>query len=158
MPPIAARHRDLLMHTRLHDKSGKSPVSAVARVERRGRQLHGARWETTLRGVIGDAPIIERVFHDFGDCFSRIAVGQSMAGLHGVCCGGIRVSAPHTPFCTPCCTPDRSVMHTRLERVHAPASTRCRRGETVKPVFIKDRVAVSKELIAAAHTALPHVA
>jgi hypothetical protein len=27
----------------------------------------------------------------------------------------------------------------------------------VKPVFIKDRVASSMELIAAAHTALPHV-
>ena len=48
-------------------------------------------------------------------------------------------------------------MHTRLERVRATSGTRRGRGETVKPVFIKDRVASSKELIAAAHAALPHV-
>jgi hypothetical protein len=48
-------------------------------------------------------------------------------------------------------------MHTRLEREHTTAGTRRGRGETVKPVFIKDRVALSKELIAAAHSALPHV-
>jgi hypothetical protein len=48
-------------------------------------------------------------------------------------------------------------MHTRLERVRVTTSTRCGRGETVKPVFIKDRVASSMDLIAAAHAALPHV-
>ena len=64
---------------------------------------------------------------------------------------------PHTPFCTPCRTPERALMHTRLERVHATASTRCGRGETAKPIFILDRVASSMELIAAAHAALRHV-
>ena len=48
-------------------------------------------------------------------------------------------------------------MHTRLERVRATAGTLRGPGETVKPVFIKDRVASSMELIAAAHAALPHV-
>jgi hypothetical protein len=47
-------------------------------------------------------------------------------------------------------------MYTRLERVRATAGTRRGRGETVKPVFIKDRVASSIELIAAAQVALPH--
>jgi hypothetical protein len=64
---------------------------------------------------------------------------------------------PHTLFCTPCRTPERALMCTRLEREHTTAGTRRGRGETVKPVFIKDRVASSKELIAAAHAALPHV-
>jgi hypothetical protein len=81
MPPIA-RHRDLLTHTRLRVKSGKSPVSAVARVERRGRQLHGACWETAFCGAPGDELIIERVFQ-ISKSLSRIAVGQSTAGLHG---------------------------------------------------------------------------
>ena len=48
-------------------------------------------------------------------------------------------------------------MHTRLERVRATSGTRRGRCETVKPVFIKDNVSSSIELIAAAHTALPHV-
>jgi hypothetical protein len=48
-------------------------------------------------------------------------------------------------------------MHTRLEREHTTAGTRRGRGETAKPVFIKDRAASSIELIAAAHAALPHV-
>ena len=64
---------------------------------------------------------------------------------------------PHTLFCTPCRTPESALMYTRLERVRATAGTGRGRGETVKPVFIKDRVASSMELIAAAHTALPHV-
>ena len=48
-------------------------------------------------------------------------------------------------------------MHTPLERVCATAGTGRGRGETVKPVFIKDRVASSMDLIAASHAALPHV-
>ena len=47
-------------------------------------------------------------------------------------------------------------MHTRLEREHTTAGTRRGRGETVKPVFIKDRVASSKELMVFAHSSLPH--
>jgi len=43
-----------------------------------------------------------------------------------------------------------------LERVRATSGTRRGRCETVKPVFIKDNVSSSIELIAAAH-ALPHV-
>ncbi len=61
---------------------------------------------------------------------------------------------PPTPFGTPCLTPKRVLMHTHLSR-SAYTQTPARRGETVKPVFIKDRAASSMELIAAAQAELP---
>jgi hypothetical protein len=45
----------------------------------------------------------------------------------------------------------QALIHTSVELVHGAASARSLRSETLKPVFIKDRVASLIELIADAH-------
>jgi hypothetical protein len=141
-----------LTHTRLLRKVLESLQSAVAGVERRGRQLHGARGETALRGAIVEhlSPWHVRVHSSL---LHWIAFGQRTAGLHGVA----PAASDHPYPLLHALRHARACSHAhRLERVRATASTRRGRGETLKPIFSCIRVASSKELMVFAHSSLPH--
>ena len=130
MPP---RHTSLT-NTRLRREIHLRHDSSVTGVGGQGRQLHRAR-ETAFRGASVDVQSKWKVCE----------LVQLAAGLYRAA-----PAASDPPFARPCRTPERALMYTRLERVHATTSTRRGRGKTVKPVFIKIRTASSMELIASA--------
>jgi hypothetical protein len=142
-------------HTQTHLRIQKAELrlSSDARVEGWGRHHHSARGKPAPRGHVVEIHIV------------KPPIIQIAAGLHRGSPSLVR--DPNTIRAAFTCVElvhesrdptdslPQALMYTRLERVRATAGTRRGPGETVKPVFIKDRAVSLIELIADAHSGLP---